>query len=95
MSNVRLTKKPITINGIAVGDLIHLAQYNATALPDWVRDALRTGVLTLTDFTVTVQTEEGPYTVDFRWYILQGVKGELYPCREDILWESYDKAEEQ
>lgn len=95
MSNVRLTKKPITINGISIGDLIHLAHYNAGALPEWVRGGMDDGTLTVTRDTVTVSTVEGPYTVDFRWWLLQGVKGELYPCREDILWESYDKAPDQ
>jgi len=95
MSNVRLTKKPVTINGASVSDLLYQFKYQATSLPDWVVRGHNEGKLLFSEHTLMVKTIEGNYTVDSRWWLLEGVKGELYPCREDILWETYDKAEEQ
>ena len=37
-------------------------------------------------------TLEGPYRIDWDDYIVQGVKGELYPCKPDIFEETYEPA---
>jgi len=36
-------------------------------------------------------TLEGVYKVTFDDYIIQGVKGELYPCKPDIFAATYEK----
>jgi len=40
-----------------------------------------------------VGTLEGIHIVDFDDYIIQGVKGELYPCKPDIFELTYEKVE--
>jgi hypothetical protein len=38
-----------------------------------------------------VQTLEGVMRVGWGDYIIKGIKGELYPCKEDIFLGSYDR----
>lgn len=39
-----------------------------------------------------IGTREGPLTVAWNDYIIQGVQGELYPCKPDIFEATYEKA---
>ena len=36
-------------------------------------------------------TLEGDHKVNFDDFIIQGVQGELYPCKPDIFEETYDE----
>lgn len=45
------------------------------------------------DGTISIGTLEGIMLVDFDDYIIQGVKGELYPCKPDIFKETYEKVD--
>lgn len=40
--------------------------------------------------TVTIHTLEGDMKANKGDYIIKGVKGEFYPCREDIFLQTYD-----
>jgi hypothetical protein len=42
---------------------------------------------------VVIFTLEGLHLVNFNDWIIQGVKGELYPCKPDIFEATYEKAE--
>lgn len=46
------------------------------------------------DNTLLIGTLEGNMTVRKGDYIIKGVKGEFYPCREDIFLETYDLVKE-
>lgn len=35
-------------------------------------------------------TLEGPMTASKGDFIIRGVKGELYPCKPDIFWKTYE-----
>jgi len=39
-----------------------------------------------------IQTLEGPLVVDWDDWIIQGVKGEIYPCKPDIFELTYEDA---
>jgi len=41
-----------------------------------------------------IQTLEGPMSANVGDYIIKGVKGEFYPCKEDIFNETYDQITE-
>ena len=43
--------------------------------------------------TLSIGTLEGEHLVSFRDWIIQGVKGEIYPCKPDIFALTYDKTE--
>jgi hypothetical protein len=40
---------------------------------------------------LVIGTLEGVHRVDWNDWIIQGVKGELYPCKPDIFELTYDK----
>jgi hypothetical protein len=45
-------------------------------------------------YCVSIQTLEGVMECHGNDYIIQGVDGELYPCRRDIFLKTYEKFEE-
>jgi len=45
------------------------------------------------DGTISIGTLEGVHEVSFGDFIIQGVKGELYPCKPDIFEATYESAE--
>lgn len=46
------------------------------------------------DYNLYINTLEGTMEVNIGDYIIKGVKGEFYPCKEDIFLETYEKVEE-
>lgn len=44
--------------------------------------------------TASIQTLEGIMTANEGDYIIKGIKGEIYPCREDIFLATYEKVKE-
>ena len=42
----------------------------------------------------TIKTLEGEMRADYGDYIIQGVNGELYPCKPDIFAKTYERVEE-
>jgi hypothetical protein len=46
-----------------------------------------------TDDRLVIATLEGPLTVGWGDWIIQGVKGELYPCKPDIFAATYEPAD--
>lgn len=41
-----------------------------------------------------IRTLEGVHTVSWGDYIIQGIKGELYPCKPDIFEATYEQVNE-
>jgi len=71
-------------------------------MPDWFCDA-RTANTVIThnddgryaggpDYAL-IKTLEGEMRADHGDYVIQGVKGELYPCKPDIFVATYEAAE--
>lgn len=70
--------------------------YEAVAMPQWLIMALANGTLFAQREArekLMVQTVEGSLEVSDGDFIIQGVKGELYPCKPDIFALTYDKVE--
>lgn len=44
--------------------------------------------------TLSIGTLEGPHVVSWDDWIIQGIKGELYPCKPDIFELTYDVVEQ-
>lgn len=60
--------------------------------PDWFRQAVNTEIASVQpDGSVQIKTLEGDHRGDIRDWIIQGVKGELYPCKPDIFEALYDQ----
>lgn len=61
-------------------------------VPAWMWDAFEDGTLEPTDGSdpLRIKTLEGVMTVSPGDWIIQGVKGEIYPCKPDIFEMTYE-----
>jgi len=89
-------KKPVVIEAFRMG---------IDSRPDWFQDKVTTNeIVTYTvnedengnpfEFQKTwcfIQTLEGEMKGDYGDYIIQGIKGEIYPCKPDIFEATYEK----
>lgn len=83
-------KKPVVIEAF---------QFNPptpfTDAPAWLSRALLDGVAWYQGGDapyLTIRTLEGDHRADVGDWIIQGIKGELYPCKPDIFAATYDPA---
>ncbi len=82
-------KKPVVIEAVTWN-----GKYSEpTEWPDWFRAAVDAGTL-YRDLAgnLKIKTLEGDLTVSLEDKIIQGVKGELYPCKPDIFDATYEPA---
>jgi hypothetical protein len=81
-------KKPVVIEAFKWNPDAPVAE-----TPAWFSDACGSRVaIPELDGTVTIGTLEGDHTARIGDYIIQGVKGELYPCKPDIFDMTYEAA---
>lgn len=83
----RYRKRPVEI------EARQLSAANATELAIWCSGTVlwnsRGGVL-----GVVVPTLEGSLSASVGWWIIRGVEGEFYPCRNDIFQATYELVED-
>src|SRR5688500_3822483 len=95
-------KKPVVIEAFQITEA---RRADNSEWPNWLHDAWQRGpgeVNALwpsmypesdgTD-TLAIGTLEGSLSVSWDDWIIQGVKGELYPCKPDIFAEMYEAVE--
>lgn len=46
------------------------------------------------DKNLVIHTLEGDMTASLGDFIIKGVNGELYPCKPDIFWETYEEVKD-
>lgn len=78
-------KKPVVIEAFEYSKGMYYVD-----IPEWATDAYKEGVLFEEDGELFTKTLEGPLKVDDGDFIIQGIKGELYPCKPDIFMMTYD-----
>lgn len=86
---MKYRKKPVIIEAI---------QWNGIAfalgeMPDWFRDAITKGQIKRNDDKLLIETLEGSLYANPNDWIIQGIKGEIYPCKPDIFEATYEKVE--
>jgi hypothetical protein len=62
-------------------------------MPGWIRDAYDRGEVLFLRDRVEIKTLEGRMTGLSDDWIIQGVKGEIYPCKPDIFDATYDRVD--
>lgn len=80
--NIRkLRKKPVVIEGVQFIDN-----------PDQGRDIARwcAGQYDEENHQVLVNTIEGTMAAGIGWWVLKGVEGEFYPCKDSVLQATYE-----
>lgn len=87
----KYSKKPVVIEAVKY---IGHGNFEDHALPDWIWRAFESKVLLPTGGSdpLLIKTLEGDLTVSPNDYIIQGVSGELYPCKPDIFDKTYEPA---
>ena len=98
---MKYRKKPVEIEAFQYdGDLIN--SYGEYYVPEWAADAHRKGTMFYgcgrdddEEYIeeLFIKTLEGTHHVSVGDYVIQGIKGELYPCKPDIFEETYESAE--
>ena len=73
----RFRKKPVVIEAFQLTD--------GAVWPEWAK-----ADVVVNNGLVQIATLEGVMTADPLDWIIQGVKGEIYPCKPDIFEATYD-----
>lgn len=82
----KYVKKPVIIEAFRWNP-----DLSASETPSWFFDACSAKIAYPEhDGSVTIKTLEGCHRADEGDYIIQGVKGELYPCKPDIFELTYE-----
>lgn len=83
---MKYRKKPVVIEAYKYDGFLHTIM-----TPQWLIDAyVKRIVYYGEDDEVHIQTLEGDHRVSLGDYIIQGVQGELYPCKPDIFEATYE-----
>lgn len=91
---MKYRKRPVEIEAFRLG---------IDYIPDWFMDRvttkdviLRPGpVPAIGTITADINTLEGVMRADYGDFIIQGVEGEIYPCKPDIFVKTYEKVCEE
>ena len=81
---MKYRKKPVVIEAFC---------WTVDEVPQWWVDAKGITVQPATG-SAFIPTLEGTHEARSGDYIIQGVQGELYPCKPDIFKATYEKVEE-
>lgn len=84
----KFRKKPVVIEAVT-----WYGKYSKpTDWPHWFSDAIRADTMRIDPTTsqLLIQTLEGLMTASIGDQIIQGVKGEIYPCKPDIFEATYE-----
>ena len=81
----KYTKKPVTI------EAVQWTGKNRTEILNFCTDGYVSYPNADDKPEFKIQTLEGLMTATVGDYIIKGIKGEFYPCKEDIFLETYNK----
>lgn len=77
-------KKPIII------EAYQLTKFNLPQISHWMKREC-TWIGGGEDIKLVISTLEGKMSANLGDYIIQGIRGEFYPCKEDVFNETYEK----
>jgi hypothetical protein len=86
----KFRKKPVVIEAELISDLMKNAENKWSALPEWVKSKYEAGDILFTSEYINIQTLEGTMRGEKNDYLIQGVMGEIYPCKPDIFLKTYE-----
>ena len=91
---MKYRKKPIVVEAF---QMTRHRRWNNEEWPEWLHKAWNKLTLDPGAFfsgfdqeRLYLNTLEGEMKVDYGDYIIQGIRGELYPCKPDIFKATYD-----
>lgn len=88
---MKFRKKPVVIEAFQLG---------IDNMPDWFMDAVvkndiilhgqSIGFYRANNTNADIKTLEGWHHANYGDYVIQGIKGEIYPCKPDIFEKTYE-----
>jgi hypothetical protein len=97
---MRFIKRPLVIEAVQVRYSEMTAKgpeyYPFSESVDWITNAINDGIITISsknarDYAViSIKTLEGTMEAGPGDWIIRGIKGELYPCKNDIFGATYE-----
>lgn len=91
---MKYRKKPVIIEAVEVSEALRNARESWDFLPEWLVAAYKQGGAVFARDHILIKTREGIMRGDYHDWIIQGVQGELYPCKPDIFEATYDEVSE-
>ena len=94
---MKYRKKPVVIEAVQFnGFNTENGQVIVSDRPEWLTEAFGKEILFFDKpGTLTIQTLEGSMIASPGDYIIRGVQGEFYPCRNDIFLSTYEKEDDE
>ena len=87
---MKYRKKPVVIEAFQFLGTTNLYKYT----PDWFIEASLVDKVHARSNCLIIKTLEGTHRADVGDWIIQGVKGELYPCKPEIFELTYSAEED-
>ena len=87
---MKFRKKPVVIDAWPVQMLIQAVATDWAYVPVAVREAYEKGGWVFTYKEIHISTLEGTMVAALNDMVIQGVKGEFYPCKPDIFAATYE-----
>ena len=78
-------KKPVVI------EALQISRESIYKVERWCGGSIKGIKLPITEQCIDIQTLEGEIRANFGDYVIQGVKGEFYPCKPDIFELTYEE----
>lgn len=97
---MKYRKKPVVIEAVKVSDVQSYKDgqsiINEQMMPAWLNDAIENKVVSFGGVTLggSVKTLEGSMQFGYLDWLIQGVNGEIYPCKPDIFLKTYEEVKE-
>lgn len=90
---MKYRKKPVVIEAFQLKENFMKIGENCKGLPDWGISAYDDGIIYFDEEgECFIKTLEGNHHASVGDYIVQGVEGELCPCKPDIFAKTYESA---
>jgi len=92
---MKFRKKPVVVEAWPI-DVLTNTPFSDPELPQAIRDAANAGIyIHLGQGKAEIVTLEGTMRATSGDWIIQGVSGELYPCKSDIFYATYEPVEKE
>lgn len=85
---MKYRKKPVVIEAVLWG-----GSYFHEDWPDWFHSAMQADAMRVHGKLLHISTLEGVMLANVGDMVIQGVKGEIYPCKPDIFEATYEDAQ--
>lgn len=82
MNTMKYRTKPVVIEAF---------RYYIDNRPDWFCDKVSSNEIITFETHCKINTLDGIMRAEVGDYIIQGIKGEIYPCKPDIFEATYEK----